>query len=149
MITITKKLEFDAGHRIHDHRSQCKNLHGHRYVIEITVQGDILEIPGDSSNGMIMDFSDIKAIAKTHIVDKWDHAFIVYNEDHEVVNFLNSLDGHKTISIDLIPTAENLAQIAFNILAPEYTAKYQNNLRLAKLRLFETPNCWVDVTSVG
>ena len=36
MISVTRRLEFDAGHRIPDHRSQCRNLHGHRYVLEIT-----------------------------------------------------------------------------------------------------------------
>ena len=29
MLTITRKLEFDAGHRIPDHKSQCRNLHGY------------------------------------------------------------------------------------------------------------------------
>ena len=40
MLTITRKLEFDAGHRIPDHKSQCRNLHGHRYTLEITLTGD-------------------------------------------------------------------------------------------------------------
>ena len=33
---ITRRLEFDAGHRIPDHASQCRHLHGHRYAIEVT-----------------------------------------------------------------------------------------------------------------
>ena len=40
MLTITKRLEFDAGHRIPQHKSQCRNLHGHRYALEITLEGD-------------------------------------------------------------------------------------------------------------
>lgn len=147
MITVTRKLEFDAGHRIPDHRSQCKNLHGHRYVIEVTLEGEVIEIPGESSNGMVMDFSDIKSIAKEHVVDKWDHAFLVYKGDLEVVNFLNSLVDHKTVIIDLIPTAENLAQLAFNLLAPQYVAKFGNSLCLRRVRLYETPNCWVDAVN--
>ena len=43
MITITRKLEFDAGHRIPDHKSQCRNLHGHRYTIEITLVGEVID----------------------------------------------------------------------------------------------------------
>ena len=39
---ITTRLEFDAGHRIPDHKSQCRNLHGHRYALEITLSGDII-----------------------------------------------------------------------------------------------------------
>src|SRR5471030_2446561 len=75
MLTITRKLEFDAGHRIPDHKSQCRNLHGHRYTLEITLTGQVISVEGNSDNGMIMDFSDIKALAKEHLVDVWDHAF--------------------------------------------------------------------------
>ena len=41
MLTITKRLEFDAGHRIPQHKSQCRNLHGHRYALEITLEGEL------------------------------------------------------------------------------------------------------------
>ena len=84
MLTITRKLEFDAGHRIPDHKSQCRNLHGHRYTVEITLQGQVIAQEGHSDNGMIMDFSDVKALAKQHLVDVWDHAFLVYQEDTAV-----------------------------------------------------------------
>ena len=114
MISVTRRLEFDAGHRIPDHRSQCRNLHGHRYVLEITLTGDVVQAPGESDNGMLMDFSEIKHIAKTHIVDVWDHAFLVYEGDAAVRGFLDSLPGHKTVVLDRIPTAENLAQIVFD-----------------------------------
>jgi 6-pyruvoyltetrahydropterin/6-carboxytetrahydropterin synthase len=116
MITITRKLEFDAGHRIPDHKSQCRNLHGHRYVLEITLVGNVIEQEGSSDNGMIMDFSDVKAIAHQHLVDVWDHAFLVYAKDTPVRDFLDSLPNHKTVVIDRIPTVENLARTAFDIL---------------------------------
>ena len=45
MLTITRKLEFDAGHRIPDHNSQCRNLHGHRYTLLITLVGAVIERP--------------------------------------------------------------------------------------------------------
>ena len=119
MISVTRRLEFDAGHRIPDHRSQCRNLHGHRYVLEITLTGDVVQAPGESDNGMLMDFSEIKQIAK-HIVDVWDHAFLVYEGDAAVRGFLDTLPGHKTVVLDRIPTAENLAAIVFETLAPHY-----------------------------
>ena len=34
---ITRRLEFDAGHRIPNHQSQCRHLHGHRYALEVTL----------------------------------------------------------------------------------------------------------------
>jgi len=144
MISVTRKLEFDAGHRIPDHRSQCRNLHGHRYVLEITLSGDVHDAPGASDNGMLMDFSDIKTLAKRHIVDPWDHAFLVYRGDTAVRGFLDTLPGHKTVVLDCIPTAENLARVIFQTLAPHYQGQYGAQLRLARVRLYETPNCWAD-----
>jgi len=146
MITITRKLEFDAGHRIPDHKSQCRNLHGHRYTLEITLVGAVIEEEGSSDNGMIMDFSDIKALAKQYLVDVWDHAFLVYEKDAAVRGFLESLPGHKTVIIDRIPTVENLAQTAFNILKAVYQDRYGTGLHLQKLVLHETPNCWAEIT---
>lgn len=141
---ITTRLEFDAGHRIPSHKSQCKNLHGHRYAIEITLSGDIITQVDASENGMVMDFSDVKAIAKSAVVDVWDHAFLVYQHDLEVLNFLNTLENHKTVIFPTVPTAENMASEAFKILNSKYQDTYGNHLKLEKVRLFETPNNWAD-----
>lgn len=147
MLTITRKLEFDAGHRIPDHKSQCRNLHGHRYTLEITLTGAVIEQEGSSDNGMIMDFSDVKALAKKYLVDIWDHAFLVYEKDVVVREFLDSIQGHKTVIINRIPTVENLAQTAFDILKAAYLDRYGTGLRLHKLVLHETPNCWAEITA--
>ena len=146
MITITRKLEFDAGHRIPDHKSQCRNLHGHRYTLEITLTGMVIEDEGSSDNGMIMDFSDVKALAKQHLVDVWDHAFIAYEKDAVVLEMLERIPGHKTVIIGRIPTVENLAQTAFDILSSVYQDRFGTGLRLQKLVLHETPNCWAEIT---
>ena len=141
---ITRRLEFDAGHRIPDHASQCRHLHGHRYALEITLSGDVVRADGAPINGMVMNFADVKAIAKEHVVDVWDHAFLAYRHDTAVVGFLQSMPGHKTVILDVVPTAENLAAEAFRILDPLYRDVYGNHLRLERIRLYETPNCWAD-----
>ena len=141
---ITRRLEFDAGHRIPSHKSQCRYLHGHRYAIEITLSGEIITERGVSEQGMVMDYSEVKRIAKKVLVDKWDHAFLVYAEDHKLLQFLQSLEDHKTVVLDTPPTAENLALTAFCILDEAYQDRYGNDLRLEQVRLFETPNCWAD-----
>ncbi len=145
MLKITRKLEFDAGHRIPDHRSLCRNLHGHRYVIEITLEGDLVDVEGAPDRGMVMDFADVKSLAMDHLVGQWDHAFIVYQGDTQVRAFLETMPNHKTVVLDSIPTVENLAAAAFRILAEVYDAHYGVNLRLKHLRLYETPNCWADI----
>ena len=141
---ITRRLDFDAGHRIPNHTSQCKHLHGHRYAIEITLSGDIITDAGRSEQGMVMDFSDVKRIAREKLVDAWDHAFLVWQSDKPGCDFLASLPDHKTIILDAVPTAENLAKTAFDILDPAYQDTYGNHLRLERVRLYETPNNWAD-----
>lgn len=141
---ITTRLEFDAGHRIPSHKSQCRNLHGHRYAIEITLSGDIILQEGISENGMVMDFSDVKAIARRTVVDVWDHAFLVYRGDQVILDFLRTLPEHKTVVMETVPTAENMAAEAFRILQAEYRDTYGNHLKLERVRLYETPNSWAD-----
>ncbi|WP_374403904.1 6-carboxytetrahydropterin synthase QueD [Niveibacterium sp.] len=142
---ITRRLEFDSGHRIPHHASQCRNLHGHRYTLELTLQGEPVSARGSADEGMLLDFSDVKSIAKREIVDRWDHAFLVHADDTAVRAFLESLPGHKTVVLPLVPTAENLARIAFDTLSPQINHQYGGRLKLARVRLYETPNCWADV----
>jgi 6-pyruvoyltetrahydropterin/6-carboxytetrahydropterin synthase len=141
---ITTRLEFDAGHRIPDHKSQCRNLHGHRYALEITLSGDIISASNTSENGMVMDFSDVKQIARDSVVDVWDHAFLVFKDDKVVLDFLKSLPNHKTVIFPTVPTAENMAAEAFKILKSQYKDIYGNLLTLERVRLYETPNSWAD-----
>ncbi len=144
---ITTRLEFDAGHRIPSHKSQCRNLHGHRYTLEITLSGDIITQNNVSETGMVMDFSDVKRIARESVVDLWDHAFLVYFDDKVVLDFLNSLPNHKTVIFPTVPTAENMAAEAFKILRDQYKDTYGNHLKLERVRLYETPNSWADALS--
>ncbi len=141
---ITRRLEFDAGHRIPNHSSQCRHLHGHRYAIEITLSGPVVATAGAADEGMVMDFSAVKAIAQQHVVDPWDHAFLTWKRDDVVVAFLAGLPGHKTVLFDAPPTAEHLAQTAFVLLDQQYMKQYGGDLRLERVRLYETPNCWAD-----
>ena len=141
---ITRRLEFDSGHRIPNHQSQCRHLHGHRYAIEVTLAGDMIAAPGDAKQGMVMDFAEVKLIAQREVVDAWDHAFLAWRDDRAVVDFLATLPGHRTVLFDAPPTAEYLAQSAFRLLDRAYRDEYGNHLKLERVRLYETPNCWAD-----
>lgn len=149
MLTITRKLEFDAGHRIPNHNSQCRNMHGHRYALHVTLVGKVVDREGDTEEGMILDFSEVKALADQHLVSLWDHAFLVYEKDEAVRQFLESMPDHKTIVLDRVPTVENLAQIAFDTLKDVYRDRYGTGLALHKITLYETPNCWAEVTATA
>jgi 6-pyruvoyltetrahydropterin/6-carboxytetrahydropterin synthase len=145
---ITTRLEFDAGHRIPNHKSNCKNLHGHRYAIEVTVTGPIHDDNKSSNFGMVIDFSDVKQIIKDLLVDRWDHAFIVYKDDKEIVNFLNTLTNHKTVIFPVVPTAENMASEAYLTLSSELKNRFNHQLKIKQIRIYETPNSWADVFQI-
>ena len=57
---VVKKIEIDYGHRIPNHKSKCFSPHGHRGVVEVCLSGGVISDKGNSSEGMVIDFSDIK-----------------------------------------------------------------------------------------
>ncbi|MDR1368085.1 MAG: 6-carboxytetrahydropterin synthase, partial [Candidatus Accumulibacter sp.] len=65
-------------------------------------------------------------------------------EDRALVDFLQSIPNHKTVVFDSIPTAENLANAAFEILDNVFGNVFGYRLRIERVRLYETPNCWAD-----
>lgn len=144
-ISITRRLEFDSGHRIPNHDGQCRHLHGHRYAIEVTLTGEVADHPGKADDGMVLDFGDIKRLTNQYVVEPWDHAFLVAKEDEKLVSFLASLPNHKTVIMEHVPTVENLATTAFAILQPVFNKAFGGRLKLSAVRLYETPNCWADV----
>lgn len=91
-----------------------------------------------------MDFSDVTRLAKEHLVDAWDHAFLVFEGDDAVRQLLSVIPNHKTVVLNRVPTVENLAAIAFELLRGVYDERFGNDLSLKRIRLFETPNCWAD-----
>ena len=114
--------------------------------MEITLSGQIADHPGKADDGMVLDFGDIKRLANEYVVEPWDHAFLVAKEDAGLVAFLASLPNHKTVVMDHVPTVENLANAAFLILQPVFEKAFGGHLKLSSIRLYETPNCWADVT---
>ena len=81
--TIRRYVETDTGHRVPNHKSNCRHLHGHRYRFEAEIEGDVVTVEGVSDEGMLMDFSDISAILMEHVHDVIDHAFVVYEGDED------------------------------------------------------------------
>ena len=137
-------MEFESGHRIPNHKSVCRKLHGHRYAIEVTIKGEIGKQSDESDFGMVIDFKDAKKLIKKVIVQEWDHAFIAYEKDLEVISFLNTLDKHKTVILKRVPTAENMAVTALELLSSAFKKEFGELIRPTKVRLYETPNNWAD-----
>lgn len=153
MPTITRKLEFDYGHRILNHESKCRHLHGHRGVAEITVYS-----PGLDPLGRVVDFSVIKEVVGGWIDNHLDHNMLLHPEDELAKLFedlqkpmtlsrLESLFGGKTpyiLPYDYPnPTAENISRLIFE-KATSLLRKKDDNLRVVSVRFWETPNSFSD-----
>tara|TARA_B100000945_G_C20170217_1_gene497358 strand:- start:229 stop:642 length:414 start_codon:yes stop_codon:yes gene_type:complete len=130
------------GHRVLNHRSVCKGLHGHRYKAEICIKGKLISESGISDEGMVIDFADIKSIANKYIQEKLDHGFMVWDKDKELLDFFEHSEGHKPIIVDFTPTAENVAFYIFKVLNLRFSDVYQTGLHLHSIKLWETPTSY-------
>lgn len=138
---VTKEIEIDMGHRVPYHKSKCRNLHGHRYKIQCDAYGIVDETEEASSQGMVIDFSDLKQIMMETFDHKYDHGFVLYENDvffpmfSKMIN-LEPTHSQKIIFVDFIPTAENLSKHWFEEIEPKLLEK---NIQLKKLTVWETP----------
>lgn len=144
MTTIIRRyVETDTGHRVPNHRSKCRHMHGHRYRFEAEIEGDVVDIEGVSEEGMLIDFSDVSAILMEQVHDIIDHAFVVYEKDDLLLKMFSALPReHRIVVVPFIPTAENLAKWAFEQVAPHLRTSYGNRLKLKAMHVRETPKSW-------
>ena len=68
---IGKRFEFCAAHYLPNHEGKCQHPHGHNYILEVEIEGTLLN--GGSSSGMIMDYSDLTDCVKENVIDRLDH----------------------------------------------------------------------------
>jgi len=139
---IVKIIQWDMGHRVLNHRSVCKGIHGHRYKAEICLEGELIVDSGLSEEGMVIDFSDIKKIAQKFIQNKLDHGFMVWDQDDELLDFFKHSKGHKLVIVPFTPTAENIAAYIFQKLKNEFSDKFKTGLHLHSIKLWETPSSY-------
>ncbi|MFY9589391.1 6-pyruvoyl trahydropterin synthase family protein [Rickettsia endosymbiont of Halotydeus destructor] len=138
MIKCTRRIEFDAGHRIIGHQNKCQFLHGHRYSLEITAAAK-----ETNKLGMIVDFGEIKLFAKNWIDDNFDHSLILHQDDKEIGDKIASWTGQKIYYMQNNPTAENIALHLKNDIFPKLFVN--QSFIITSIKLFETPNCFVEV----
>jgi len=73
VVTVTKRFELSAQHQLLNHDGKCHRPHGHNYIIEISVEGEVHAVDGSSSEGMVVDFGDIKKAYQDRIESAMDH----------------------------------------------------------------------------
>jgi len=136
ILKAVRLIKFDAGHRVVNHESKCRNFHGHEYKAEV-----FAEAPNLDTIGRIVDFSVIKEKVGGWIDDNWDHAMLIFKADPDLMRF-KTLDGGKKIyECDYNPTAENIAKDLFQQCKGLLLG---SGVVISKIKLWETTNCYVE-----
>jgi len=133
-VLLTKRIEFSAAHRYHNDRwdaernravfGACNNEpgHGHNYLLEVTVSGEV-----DPHTGMVVNLFDLKRVLQ-EALEEFDH----YHLNLDTPYFK-----------DVIPTTENLARVLWRRLDAQ-----KDIGTLHAIRLYEDENLFADVTSL-
>jgi 6-pyruvoyltetrahydropterin/6-carboxytetrahydropterin synthase len=129
-VLVGRRESFNAAHQLCDPAlseeenrrlfGKCANLHGHNYVLEVVVAGEI-----DQASGYVLDLKLLSEVIGRQIIRDVDHRNL--NVD---VPWLKGL----------IPTAENLARTFWERLQPELPAGL-----LRSVRVWETDKNWAEV----
>ncbi len=128
MLLFKRRYDFAAAHRLHSPAlseeenqavfRQCNNPHGHghNYEFEVFLTGTL-----NTTTQMMIDLLALDALVEHHILDVVDHRYL----DKEVAMFQG-----------VITTAENIAYVFFETLAPHFP----DSVQLVGVRVYETRN---------
>lgn len=107
---LTKTFFFDAAHHLPNYLGKCKNIHGHRWQVDVTVSGE-----KNKHTGMVIDFSKLTQIIENYIETYYDH----HNLNDVLIN----------------PTAENLAEVFFG----DIKKLLPSDITLNSISIYESP----------
>lgn len=129
---IYREFEFDAAHRLTFHEGKCRNLHGHRWRLQVWISGNL-------RNNMVMDYGDLKILVKANIIDLLDHSLLKYDKD-PILNELFSVSNiakyeFKVNTFPFETTAENLAEWMYN----KIELALPDGVKMHAIKLWETP----------
>lgn len=142
---ITRKGSFDSGHRVMNEMMKCFNIHGHTYLYELEFEFNEME-----EIGYAIDFKEIKRVGCQWIDDNLDHGMILNPKDIQLIKTTQDLGGKLWLmSLNgkdqyCNPSVENIAKELF--LSMSLLFKEYDNLRIHKITLWETPNCYTVCT---
>jgi len=129
---VTKTLRFCAAHRLTNHKGRCKNLHGHNYRVDVT-----LEAKERDDNGMVCDFGRIKARIGEWIDDNWDHAVILNYRDPLLRYVRQNGWRYYTFGVN-DPTAEEMAAALLSRF------HFVDDASVVRVRVWETEDSYAE-----
>ena len=148
MLTVTKQLRTETGHRLNNYDGRCSHMHGHSYLWEVTATA-----PALTDNGMILDFKDLKSAMNT-VLDPLDHALVLAPDDplvvmqdpeqlHDMFRATNGKDPRLFVWHEN-PTAESFA--AWAMLVIQDTLR-ETGITITKVKVWETATSYAEVSN--
>ena len=131
-VGIYKEVQIDTSHRLLYYKGKCANLHGHRWRVEVWIEGE-----PDPSTQILIDYSLIK-----QVIAKYDHQ-IILNRDDPMVPCIQKFNPVITTPGD--PTSELIASIIRDDL---YAVCRDLGIRITitKIRVWESPTSCAELT---
>lgn len=134
-MNITKEFSFDAAHRLYkvDKCHPCKNLHGHRYKVVISIHANSL------NNGMILDYRSLYPF-ENWIKETFDHATLIAEGDKEL---LKVAEDNKSIfgKISVLPIEETTAELLASYIASKVISLLYPNVEGIDAMVFNITVC--------
>lgn len=136
LIRAERYHDICCGHRVVDHESKCKHLHGHNYRFHFSIEAE----EGLDELGRVLDFGIIKDTLCDWLEEHWDHKFLIFDQD-PYLETLQQLTPESLVVVPFNPTAEHIAEYMLYHVAPPLLAPYR--CRLAEVKIEETRKCSV------
>ena len=139
MISVTKIFRFETAHAIYGYEGPCKHIHGHSYVLHVTVASSA----ADKDNyiekpGFVVDFKVLKKIVQEAIVERLDHKLIL---SKEYLATKPTLKNEENLDVwEMEPSAENILFFSKQKIG----TALPKNIKLVKLRLYETADSFAE-----
>lgn len=139
-IRLTKEFRFEMAHALWNYDGLCRNIHGHSYILQVTVIGEPITDPANPKLGMVMDFGDLKQIVNREIVKPLDHAIVMSEKvpANQIKNLAEITD--RVLVVNYQPTCENLL-VDF---AQRIKGLLPDGVSLFSLKLHETGNSFAE-----
>ncbi|MCL2502619.1 MAG: 6-carboxytetrahydropterin synthase [Bacteroidales bacterium] len=138
IIRLTKEFRFEGAHALRGYEGKCRHIHGHSYLLRVTVSGVPDNRSAHPTNGMIMDFGALKELVNLLIIQPFDHALLL-REDAPLTQALRE-EYQNVLVLPFQPTCEQLCIHFASLLAPAIPEP----AKLFSIRLYETPNSFAE-----
>jgi 6-pyruvoyltetrahydropterin/6-carboxytetrahydropterin synthase len=140
VVRITKQFRFEAAHALWNYDGPCHNIHGHSYLLYVTIKGQVNNETDHPKQGMLMDFSVLKKIVNDLIIEPYDHTLLIKsNTPHAKMAENNNLFG-KIAAVNYQPTCENMVCN----FAAKIAKALPDHVSLYALRLHETATAYAE-----